>query len=363
MHAALGHRDRVRAISFEGGTLGFGKFISATSYHFPKLESVDLRIPYHHEPDIPATFLRGPDQSDLRLPRLRLLGVSIASVSGLLLSATALTDLTLGVTSQAYAVDFDSLFACLQGMQCLRSLDLTTPCDSRDSEFRNLTPKNTVPLSKLTIFHYSGSTIFLSNVLSRLSAPFLQDARFVLLITGLPFLYLSRTIDDVREEFRSVGVTFEYGYFSLLSSTQSGKLDRFKPSFRFNVNTYPGSINSTPSTKLAMAEELALFFPDPTIRRPVFPLRNFLRQFRSVRVLRIDPLIHEVGRFLQQDDAAGRSTFPVLEEIEVSILPVTNYSYEKRQHRRTAEALAALESFVSARERAGRLVKVTIVTL
>jgi hypothetical protein len=61
MRTALGHRDRVRAISFEGGAVGFGKLINATNYHFPELESLDLCIPYRHEPDIPATFLRGPD--------------------------------------------------------------------------------------------------------------------------------------------------------------------------------------------------------------------------------------------------------------------------------------------------------------
>jgi hypothetical protein len=364
MRAALRHRDRVREIFFEGRGVSFGNFIRATNYDFPTLESLSLRSPHGHEPDIPATFLRGPDQSDLRLRRLTLFRASLASVSGLLLAATALTDLTLDVCS--YAAVFDSsqgsfLLACLQGMQCLRSIVLTTPNDPRDSQSQHSNPKDIVPLSKLTRFHYSGSTIFLNNFMSRLSAPSLQDASFVHCIR-FPLLYLSRVIDDVTEEFRSVSVTFGIENFRISSSTHSGKIDYFKPSFRFNVNCFPDSIksiNSTPSKKLAMAEELALIFPSSNITQweRVFSLREFLRQFHNVRVLRVNPFVREVGLYLQQDDGDGETTLPVLEEIELSISHLAGYSDEEYQ-RRAAEALAAFDSFVSVRERAGRPVKV-----
>ncbi|KAF8504882.1 hypothetical protein F5888DRAFT_800517 [Russula emetica] len=362
MRAALRHRDRVREISFGGWGVTFGKFIRATNYHFPALESLVLRFPYGHEPDIPPTFLRGPDQSDLPLRRLTLYGASLASVSGLLLSATALTDLTLTVSTNAAVFDSSQgsfLLACLQGMQCLRSLDLTTPYDSRDSWSQHSTPKDIVPLLKLTHFHYSGTTIFLNNLMSGLSAPSLQDANFALCLR-FPLLYISRVIDDVREEFRSVNVTFDDEYFRLLSSTHSGKSDHFKPSFRFNVNCSPYSIdslNSTPSTKLAMMEELALNFPSSNMTKweHVFSLREFLRQFRSVRVLRVNPFMREVELYLQQDD--GEAILPVLEEVELSISRSTGYSDEEYQ-RRAAEALAAFEQC----ERAGRLVNFTIVS-
>ncbi|KAI0269724.1 hypothetical protein BGY98DRAFT_280108 [Russula aff. rugulosa BPL654] len=166
MRAALRHRDRVREISFGGPGfhsnrfatervgIFFGKFIRATSYHFPALESLALYFLYGHEPDIPATFLRGPDQSKLRLRRLRLYEAPLASISGLLLSATALTDLTLTNTTSNTAI-FDSsqgssLLACLQGMQSLRNLDLTVPYFPRDSQFQHSTSKDIVPLLKLT---------------------------------------------------------------------------------------------------------------------------------------------------------------------------------------------------------------------
>ena len=74
MRAALRHRNRVRGISF-GWTgvsqgVSFGNFLKATDYYFPALESLNIGFPYDLEPYIPATFLRRPDQSDLRLRSL-----------------------------------------------------------------------------------------------------------------------------------------------------------------------------------------------------------------------------------------------------------------------------------------------------
>jgi hypothetical protein len=361
MNAALKHRNRVREITFGGAGVVFEKFIRATNYHFPALESLELCPPFGHDLDIPASFLRGPDQSDLRLRRLTLYDTSLASVSGLLSSATVLTDLNLDVSSDATVIDSSQgsfFLACLQGMQSLRSLHLTTPDGFRDS---HSTPKDIVPLLKLTHFHYDGSISFLNDLMSGLSAPSLQDARFEFYIE-FPFLHYSRLIDDVREEFRSVGVTFDVGEFRLSSWTNLGKIDRFEPSFTFDlfflpVSNKPIINNSTPSIKLSMAEELALFFPRSNITdlETIYPLREFLRQFRSVRVLRLDPFIREVGLYLQQDD--GEAILPLLEEIELSISHLKRCSY-KDFKRRTAEELAAFEPFVSARERAGRLVKV-----
>ena len=65
MRAALERRDRLREIPLGGRAVDFvGKFISATDYHFSALV---LCLPAGHERNIPATFFRGPDQSDLPL--------------------------------------------------------------------------------------------------------------------------------------------------------------------------------------------------------------------------------------------------------------------------------------------------------
>lgn len=370
MRAALRHRDRVREITLGGPGyrynssatervgVFFGKFIRATNYHFPAMESLVLYFQYGLKPDIPATFLRGPDQLDLRLRRLKLYNAPLASVSGLLLSATALTDLTLNLTGLTPGPASQSdLVTCLQGMQSLRSLDLTATYYSQTSQ--HPTPNDMVPLSRLTRFHYSGPTVLLNNLMSGLSAPALQDARFAV---GVRFslLCLSRMIDDVRDEFRSISLAFDPGHFHLLSSIHSGKINRLEPSFTFVAYCSPDSIKSfsnTLSTKFAKAEELALVFPSPNMTEweHVFSLREFLRQLRSIRVLRVDPFVPEVGLYLQQDDKEG--ILPMLEEIELSISRLTGDSDEEYQ-RRAAEAVATFEPFVSARERAGSLVKV-----
>ena len=358
MRSALKHRDRVREISLPGWDVLFENFIKATNHHFPALESLDLFIPYGRGPDIPATFLRGPDQSDLPLRCLRLHGASLPSVSGLLLSAISLTYLNLDVISDPTGFDpsqGSSLIPSLHGMQSLRSLDLFSPFDPQDFQSQHSTysaPKNVVPLLKLTRFHYSGSTAFFSNLMSGLSAPSLQDARFELCSR----FSLSRVIGDVREEFRSACVTFDFNHFHLLSSTHSGKIDPFKPSFSLEVYYISDPIISTPSTKLAMVEELTLTFASLNITECEhdFPLREFLRQFRSVKVLRVNSFVREVGLYLQQDEGI----FPLLEQIELSISYSARYSDEEYQCR-VADALAAFKPFASAtREREGCLVKV-----
>ena len=66
--------------------------------------------------------------------------------------------------------------------------------------------------------------------------------------------------------------------------------------------------------------------------------------------------MQEVGLYLQQDD--GEAMLPQLEEIELRTY-LTGYS--DREYQRfvsMAQALATFEPFVSARERAGRIVKV-----
>jgi hypothetical protein len=343
MRAALRHRDRLREISFGGNCAIFEKFIRVANHHFPALESLVLCFPPGHKVDIPGTFLRGPDQSDLSLRRLSLSDASLESVSGLLLSATALTDLTLNITvdqasfGSGPGAQRPSLLTCLEDMQSLRSLNLTAPYGFFQSNWSHR--RTLVRLSKLTRFHYSGPPLFLDNITSELSAPSLQDAHFELNITA-PLSHLSRVIDDLSDEFRSVSVTFDLEYLLLLSSTHSRKIDRFKPSFRLNMNISPFSITSIinkPPTKLAMAEELALFFPSSNLENwRLFSLRNFLRWFRSVRVLRVDPFTREVALCLQMDD--GQAILPVLEEIELSVLRLTRNSDEEYL-RRTAEAL------------------------
>ena len=77
-------------------------------------------------PNIPATFLRGPDLSYLHhLRRLTVKSITLTSIFDFLLSATALTDLTLVIDTPFGPTPETSHLACLQVMPCLLSLDLT----------------------------------------------------------------------------------------------------------------------------------------------------------------------------------------------------------------------------------------------
>jgi hypothetical protein len=230
MRAALEHRDRVREIFFRGYREIFRQFTEATDYHFPALERLALFIPQGPEPEIPAAFLKGPDRSDLPLRRLGLYGGSIdfsTGISALLLSTTALADLALNITT-SNPEDYDpsqaSSLVCLRrGTQRLRNLDLIIPYDSGDYQSASWNPPvpkdtaTTVSMSELTHFRYSGPNTFLNNLMSRLSAPSFRDVRLNVCTESL-LPHLSRVIDDVREDFRSVSIAFDDFHFRLLFS-------------------------------------------------------------------------------------------------------------------------------------------------
>ena len=255
MHATLGHLDRVQGIWFEGWVVNsFEKFMSVTNYHFPALESLVLFSSH-----LTANGLSQPHFSGDHINQISFFDVldcpTVPSHPFMdfccpqRLSQTSrwtfLPKPRVTTLSQELV-----LLASLKGMQRLRSLDLTTlhlPYSDHPH------PKD-IALLKLTPFHFSGPTRVLNKLMPELRAPSFKNARFKLCDTS-PLLYISQVIDNVREEFRSVSVNFSMNYFRLLSSTHSGTIDYFKPSFSFDVNYFPHSINNaidrTPSTKLA----------------------------------------------------------------------------------------------------------------
>ena len=373
MLAALRHRDRVREISFEGSDTNFKKFFRATKCSFPVLESLSLCFGNDYKQDIPVTFLRGPELSDLHLRRLNLDCLSLAPVSGFLLSTTALTDLELLINGPIEPSTEASLLACLRGMHRLRNLDLAIAPYSLNHPSQNSVPKDPNPMmSELTRFHYIGPNTFLNDLMARFSAPSLRDVciwlcSFKLLSTGI--LHIPRFIDDLREQYLIANVTFNRkprDDFCLSLLTHSADVDHFKPSFRFHANRFPVSMqpitsSSMSSTKLATVEKLTLLFPDTvmvTAWQHDFPLREFLRHFRSVKMLYLYPFVPEVALSFHQDDR--EALLPLLEEIVLSAPPLSQMTKGldgEYQHRVAAE-LAAFEPLISAREQTGRPVNI-----
>ena len=83
-------------------------------------------------------------------------------------------------------------------------------------------------------------------------------------------------------------------------------------------------------------------------------MRDFLRQLRSVKVLRVNPFVWEIGLCLRQDDDdSEEAIFPVLEEVEISISRLKICSPDEEYQLRVAKAREVFEPC----ERAGRLVK------
>jgi hypothetical protein len=368
MRAALRHHDRVRQIAFEGGWANFDKLFKATNRSFPILESLILEFRCNGEVKIPDTFLRGPDLSVLHLRRLELNNVSLTSVSGFLLSATALTDLYLVINTAFSSSTETSLLACLQGMPCLGHLDLcifSSPLDPPSQP----TPKYIVPLSKLTRFHYTGTCLFLGTLVAGLSAPSLRDVNinYYLATDWPPFVQLSRFISEVEERYHAVHATFEGWDFHFSLLTQSEYIGHCNPRFKLGSVSYcsPESIaqmSNELSPMLTTVEQLRVTFDGFAvhIRLDNIPWRRLLQQFSNLKALRTDGVdgakSYYIARSLLQDHEGLSDDLAFLPSLEEIVVGKDPSSTDESQ---CGRELAALQSFISARQQAGRPVKLS----
>ena len=191
MRAVLKHHpDRVRDITFEGEWASCNKLYKMTNCAFPFLESLSLTF-FSHMPDIPDTFLRGADLSHLHhLRRLTVKSIAFIFILDFLLSATALTDLTLVVDTPFGPTPETSLLACLQVMPCLLDLDLTllartiptrsdTTLESSPPEDPILCcPEEVVTHSKLERIHSVGDHLIVKAFFRWLRTPSLEYFKF-----------------------------------------------------------------------------------------------------------------------------------------------------------------------------------------
>ena len=354
MRAALRHHDRVRRISFEASGASFDKFIKATNCPFPLLESLSLRFGYGDKPKLPNTFLRGPDLSDLHLQRLKLKRVSLASISGFLLSATALTDLTLLIDTGFNSSSEPSLLACLKGMLSLCHLDLSI---SSEFPLPPSTPKDIVTLLKLSSFRYVGHSVFLDTLTAGLSAPSLRriNIRFSHNLWP-PTVHLPRFINEIEKRYHSVHVSFKNRIFCLSLLTQSEYISQRMPRFKlgpFRRRSAESIIEMSGalSMKFATVEEFRFTFDrkyDPASDENLIAWRRFIQQFLSVKAIRIRGVNnYSIARILLHRDHGnpGELLFlPVLEEIDLGAKPFGEECESQ---------LAAFEPFISARQQAG----------
>ena len=366
------HRDRVREISFKGSSADFDKFFEVTKCPFPVLESLVLNVNnVASELKPPDTFLGGPKLPDLHLRRLTIGRTLLASVSAFLSSATDLTDLTLQIDTVFGPSPETSFLAYLRGMPYLRSLNLSIP-NSAPSKFLSTltTSEDIIPLSNLTRFYYVGHPVFLSALLAGFSAPSLWDVDFSFSDSMLsPIVHLPRFISEMEGHYHIAQVTITAATtsgsangisFSLL--THSEPNSHSKPQFKLHdPGRFPASImqmSRALSTRLTTIEELRITFGwlvGHSVSDNVVPWLGVFRYFPCVRVLRLEsPRYDYMARTLDQghEERNDLVLLPALEEIQLcKNLHFTNEI--KRAHQ-----LVTFQPFVSAREQAGRPVKV-----
>ena len=378
MRTVLRLRDRVRGIAFAGGASkaslnNLNKFFKATNCSFPVLESLVLRFSAGYERNIPETFLRGPDLSDLRLRRLELIGVSFPSISKFLLSATSpsLTDLLIDFKSSG-----TSLLACLKGMSRLRSLSLFIPSSpyfsSQDPSPQPATRvKGVALLSKLTRFCYVGSSVFLNALAAGLSAPSLRDVNIEFRDHTIPsrslVVHLPRFFNEIEEHYHAVHVAIleEVGTLKLICRlsllTQPEYIGHCKP--RFELGPYSGHSSEsitrlidTLSTRLTTVEALRISFDSTVVQSTTrIPWRRLYQQFPGVKTLQPEGTnsTHSIVRTVLHQVPGEPNDLPLLpslEEIDLGTAPV----YESQRK----SQLAVLQPFVHARQKAGCPVKV-----
>jgi hypothetical protein len=369
MRAALKqHRDRVREINFGGTRANFDKFFELTNCPFPVLESLVLRLENHYDAKFPDTFLRGADPSDLHLRRLSLNDFHLTSISGFLLSATDLTDLSLLIDTAFGPSPETSLLTCLQGMLCLRRLDLSMSSRPLKSTSQPPTLRNIVPLSKLTRLRYDGHSVFLDALVAGLSAPSLRDVNIKFLGKILPpIVHLPRFINEIEEHYHAVHMTFRERDFRLLLLTQSEYITHCKPRFTLGSVLRHSSksiilLSGLLSARLTAVEELRLTFDQKKaaeIWDKSIKWRRFLQQFPSVKALRTEGAnSHYIARILlhgREEPGDDLAFLPALEEIEIGKDPLFT------SERQTRSQLAAFRPFISARQRAVRPVNVSLI--
>ena len=108
-------------------------------------------------------------------------------------------------------------------MTCLHRLDLTITSSRRLleslSQSSSSTPK-VVLFSRLARFRYVGPSVYLDELVAKLSAPSLQDVDFYSYDGIRPYIeYLHRFVNEIRECYHGVPVILKKDGFRLLMLT------------------------------------------------------------------------------------------------------------------------------------------------
>jgi hypothetical protein len=198
----------------------------------------------------------------------------------------------------------------------------------------------------------------LDALVAGLSAPSLCDVLFWLLDeAACPIFHLPRFVDVIVKQYLSVRVLFD-GLTVRLALVEHNDASDLVQAFRLRLEQFPESImhmSNLLSVKLSIAQEVFLAFDvitDP-LWEDVMLWRRFLQQFRNVKIFRVEGANNfAIARALWQDHGGPILTFlPVLEEIELCHMSTSTARSQ------LALEMAAIQPFLSVRQRGGRPVK------
>ena len=362
--SALKRCDRVRGITLTGNLnkFDFAKFFKATKCSLPILESLDFGYEHVGTLVLPATFLTSKGSA----PHLRCLkmdSVALASILRLLSFSTALVYLSLRIDTAFGPSPQESLPVYLRALPRLRRLELEISCSSISGPAHLTNPEAVVLLTELTCFRYIGPSMALDALVAQFAAPSLQDLQvWITNKITFPNSHLHRFIGDVENAFFSAQLAFDEKEVSLLMGSEP--IDHSEPAFGlYTKRHFPDSMmrmSEALSTKLAPVKELLIVFGirGDTSSQDAILWRRFLQQFRSVKLIQLDRQgIPDIADALQAKDGEAFQDFlPALEAIE---LVGCKWGFRLIPERLAAD-LARFQPFVSAREQAGRPIKVGV---
>ncbi|KAH9002441.1 hypothetical protein EDB86DRAFT_309287 [Lactarius hatsudake] len=359
--AAIKYRSRVRGITLRRPYTDIEKFLTALSYPFPELESLEICTPNDRDRalELPATFLC----SAPCLRRLTLREVAPRCLSPLLSSAKGLVELALTLRVSDPKLPEAFLLTNLQRMSCLRRLELkVVHWLFRDLDTGPPPPASSggvVPLSKLTHLIFSGDVLYLLELVVGLAAPSLRHLDVDLcgwLNSPFPILRFCRFIRETECQFTAIRLDFSDQKLAFHAGMGSRPVDDqpFKMVF---PEHYPlPQMGQELSGPLSTVEELIVVrnvkeWYTEHIRMDRW--RGFCYHVPHVKMIQVQvrvstELALDVAHSFQQDGEPIQNFFPALERVEV--LSTAG---------RDDLICDAFEPLITARQREGRPVRLS----
>jgi hypothetical protein len=359
---AIQQRDRIRRIDLQAPAATLRRLIVPMDEPFLRLQTLSLLS--RTEPEEDATLVLPRSFLVPNLRHLELRGIYLPSGLPLLTSTHSLVTLKLADIKAPGYFTPDDLVTQLQHIPQLEevSIGFSTPMPRPNAEVELLLPPLVLTtLPALRRLDFRGVSVYLENLLSRISAPLLEQFEITLfnqLTFTLPRLsYFTGTTERLRHPIANI--IFNRGAVSFVvgSSEQSSK-DPF--SLHISCNNFDWQIHSATQVCAALvpvlsaAEELTIDFEEQS-----FPAdwqeevdgiawHDLLAPFGSVRKLCIGyPFASGFSSAMASDDAElVMGLVPELQELEAEL--------------EIAQADTAFAEFVDARQLGNRPVRLSV---